>query len=187
MDLGHSVQFPFLLLCLHFQGIFSFRSIQCWAIAQHYPVLGSSKLPYYDFFAKGLTWGFWLPTADNLSPKQRTGLLSDTVWYDTEYITCHIREMGVCWVHLLLLKQPVHRQKCKLTIGCTTRTCAHTQLIASFPWTPAWRTAYSHLLSIHRDVRVGLWNYIRQPARDGPILLFTACCDTGNVHTVAAS
>jgi len=38
-----------------------------------------------------------------------------------------------------------HRQKCKLTIGCATCTRAHAQLIASFPWTPVRRTAYSHL------------------------------------------
>jgi len=38
-----------------------------------------------------------------------------------------------------------HRQKCKSTIGCATRTRAHAQLIASFPWTPARRAAYSHL------------------------------------------
>jgi hypothetical protein len=34
---------------------------------------------------------------------------------------------------------------------------------------------------------VGLWNYIRLPARDRPILVFTACCFTGTVHTIAAS
>jgi hypothetical protein len=38
-----------------------------------------------------------------------------------------------------------HRQKCKSTIDCAKRTCAHAQLIASFPWTPAQRAAYSHL------------------------------------------
>jgi len=37
------------------------------------------------------------------------------------------------------------RQKCKSTIDCATRTRAHAQLIASFPWTPARRAAYSHL------------------------------------------
>jgi hypothetical protein len=36
-------------------------------------------------------------------------------------------------------------------------------------------------------VRVGLWPYIRLPARDGSILLFTGCCYTGSVHTIAAS
>jgi hypothetical protein len=39
----------------------------------------------------------------------------------------------------------VLRQKCKSTIDCATRTRAHAQLIASFPWTPARRAAYSHL------------------------------------------
>jgi hypothetical protein len=34
---------------------------------------------------------------------------------------------------------------------------------------------------------VGLWNYIRLPARGGPTLVFTACCYTQTVHTVAAS
>jgi len=34
---------------------------------------------------------------------------------------------------------------------------------------------------------VGLWNYIRLPARDIPILVFTACSVTGTVHTIAAS
>jgi hypothetical protein len=35
---------------------------------------------------------------------------------------------------------------------------------------------------------VGLWNYIRLPARDGPILVFTGLrCYTGTVHTIAAS
>jgi hypothetical protein len=81
----------------------------------------------------------------------------------------------------------VHRQKCKSTIGCATHTRAHAQIIASFPWTPARRAAYSHLQSIHRDVRVGLWNYIWLLARDGPILVFTVCCYTSTVHTIAVS
>jgi len=37
---------------------------------------------------------------------------------------------------------------------------------------------------------VGLWNYIRLPAGDGPIPVFTACslrCFTGTIHTIAAS
>jgi hypothetical protein len=42
----------------------------------------------------------------------------------------------------------------------------YAQLIASFPWTPAQRAAYSHLYSIHRDVRVGLWNYVRLASVD---------------------
>jgi len=39
----------------------------------------------------------------------------------------------------------LHRQKCKSTIDCVTRTPALVQLIASFPWTPARHTAYSRL------------------------------------------
>jgi hypothetical protein len=37
---------------------------------------------------------------------------------------------------------------------------------------------------------VGLWNYIRLPAGDGPIPVFTTCslrCFTGTIHTIAAS
>jgi hypothetical protein len=34
---------------------------------------------------------------------------------------------------------------------------------------------------------VGLWNYIRLLARDGPLLVFTACCYTGTVNTIAVS
>jgi len=52
------------------------------------------------------------------------------------------------------------------------------------------RATYSHLYSIHRDMRVGLWNCIWLPGRDGPILVFTArslrSC-TGTVHTIAPS
>jgi len=40
---------------------------------------------------------------------------------------------------------------------------------------------------IQKDVLVGLWNYMPLPARDGPILVFTACCYTGTVHPIAAS
>ena len=91
------------------------------------------------------------------------------------------------WTHSPCTWWWQHWQKCKSTIGCATRSCPHAQLIASFPWTPAQRAAYSHLLSIHRDVRVGLWNNIWLPARDGPILALTACSFTGTVHTIAAS
>jgi len=37
---------------------------------------------------------------------------------------------------------------------------------------------------------VGLWNYVRLPARDGPIPVFTACslrCFTGTIYTIAVS
>jgi hypothetical protein len=38
-----------------------------------------------------------------------------------------------------------HRQKCKSSRHCATRTSAHAQLIASVPWTPLLRAANSHL------------------------------------------
>jgi hypothetical protein len=50
----------------------------------------------------------------------------------------HVAAITSAWTKL-------HRQMCKSTIGCVTRTRAHAQLIASFPWTPARRAAYSHL------------------------------------------
>jgi hypothetical protein len=34
---------------------------------------------------------------------------------------------------------------------------------------------------------VGLWDYIQLPARNGPIVSFTASCFTGTVHTISAS
>jgi hypothetical protein len=34
---------------------------------------------------------------------------------------------------------------------------------------------------------VGLCNCIRLPARDGPIVVFSPCCYTGTVHTIAVS
>jgi len=34
---------------------------------------------------------------------------------------------------------------------------------------------------------MGLWNYIQLSARDGHILVFTACGETGTVHTISAS
>jgi hypothetical protein len=34
---------------------------------------------------------------------------------------------------------------------------------------------------------MGLSNYLWLQARDGPIPVFTACCHTGTVHTIAAS
>jgi len=39
----------------------------------------------------------------------------------------------------------LHRQQCKLTIDCTTRTRALVQLLASFPWTAAQHPAYRRL------------------------------------------
>jgi len=58
---------------------------------------------YKDFFAKGLACAFWLPSADNISAKTKTCLHSDTMWYDWEYVTRLIAEIGVRWLRFLLL------------------------------------------------------------------------------------
>jgi len=106
MDLGHSVQCSFLRLNLQFQVVFSLRGIQCSVIACQYAVIGSSKLPHYDFFQKGLPSGVRLPPADNILPTGRTGLRADTMWYDTDYVMCHIGEIGILWLLFLLLMPP---------------------------------------------------------------------------------
>jgi len=37
----------------------------------------------------------------------KTGLHSDTMWYEREYVARHIGEIGVLWVRFLLLSPPV--------------------------------------------------------------------------------
>jgi len=87
---------------------------------------------------------------------------------------------GICNRHEMW--NTLHRQKCKSTIGCAMHTCVHAQLIASFPWTPTRCVAYSHLSSIHSDMHVGLWNYIRL----GDLYLSVLPgCYTGIVHTLS--
>ena len=95
MNLGHSVQFPFLRLFLHFRVVFCIHCIQIWVSASLTAVIGPSKLPYNDLFAKGLACGFRLPTADHISANRETGLHSDSVWYDGEYVARHIGKIGV--------------------------------------------------------------------------------------------
>jgi len=95
VHLGHSVQFPLLRLFLHFRVIFCDRGIQFRVSACQNRVIGSSKLPYYEFFAKGLPCGFLVPSAINISAKGKTGLHADTRWYDREYIARHLGEIGV--------------------------------------------------------------------------------------------
>jgi len=95
------------------------------------------------------------------------------------------REYSVRWRFQHQLWRMGYQQKCKSTIDCATRTRTLAQRLASFPWTPVCCAAYSRLMSIHRVVRVGLWNYIQLVAGDGPIPVFTACslrCYTGTVH-----
>jgi len=81
--------------------------IQCRVIAWHDCVIGSSKLPYNDFFTKDLACGYSLPPADDVSPTGNTGLHTDTMWYDGEYVACHMAEIGTLWVRFLLMPPPV--------------------------------------------------------------------------------
>ena len=59
------------------------------------------------FFAMGLACGFWLPPANHISAMGKTGLHSDTMWYDREDVLRHIGDIGVLWVSFLLLTPPV--------------------------------------------------------------------------------
>jgi len=103
VNLGHSVQFPLLCLSLQFQVGIGFRPIQYWVIASQYSIVRASILPYYNLFLKGLPCGCWLPPANNVSSKGKTGLHSNTMRYDWEYVVCHIGEIGVLRVRFLLL------------------------------------------------------------------------------------
>jgi len=87
--------------------MFSVRRIQYLDIARLKCFIGWSKLPYNDRFTKCLACSFWWPAAHNISPKGKTGLYSDNMWYDREYVTCHMGEIGVLWVRFLLLGPPV--------------------------------------------------------------------------------
>jgi len=64
-----------------------------------------------------LQW-FWLPRADYVSCKGISGPFSVTIWYDREYISCHIGKIGVLWVHFLLWAPQVgHMQLPKCTVN----------------------------------------------------------------------
>jgi len=80
--------------------------IQCKIIACQHQLIGARKLPCYESFVKGLVWGFWPPTADNISPKGNAGCHSNSIWYNGEYVVFHIGEMSVHWVCFLLLAPP---------------------------------------------------------------------------------
>jgi len=81
--------------------------MQCRIITCQYPGISSTKLPYYDFLAQGPMCGFWQPPTDYVSPKKKTGLQSDNMSYEREYIMGHIRQIGILWVHMLSLAPPV--------------------------------------------------------------------------------
>jgi len=90
VNLTHSVQIPFCRLFLHFRVVFCGHGIQFRVSAFQNPVIGLSTLPYNHFFAKGLACGFSLPPANNISAKGKTGLHSDTMWHEREYVARHI-------------------------------------------------------------------------------------------------
>jgi len=107
VDLAHSVQCPLLRLFLHFWVVACVSRIRYWVISLHNPNIGSSKPPDNNFFAKGLACDFWLPPSNQIGPKWRTVLYSDTIWYDTDYVACHIGMISVHWVRFVLLAPPV--------------------------------------------------------------------------------
>jgi len=92
---------------LHFRVVFSVHYLQCWDITHEYLIIGFSKLPYSQFFANGLACNCWLPPANNVLAKGKSGLHSDTMWYDKEYVACHIGQISVHSVRLLLVAPPV--------------------------------------------------------------------------------
>jgi len=92
--LGHSVQIVLVRHSLHFPVVVSIRHIQSWSFAWEYAVIGLSQLPYYLLLGKGLACGFWMPPANHISPKGKTGLHSYTMRYDRECVPCHIGEIS---------------------------------------------------------------------------------------------
>jgi len=79
VGLGHSLQFHFVCLFPQFQVGFSFRYLQFDVIICQYSVIGLSKLPYYDFFPKGLPSGYRLSPANHVSPKINAGIHLDSM------------------------------------------------------------------------------------------------------------
>jgi len=107
MHHGHSIQFSIIRLSLRLQVIFWICSIQCWLITGQYTTIGRSKLPYDNVFGKGLACGIWRPLAYNIWPKGKTCLHSNNMWCDRYYLACHIGEISLLWVRVLLLSAPV--------------------------------------------------------------------------------
>jgi len=107
VDHGHSLKFSFLHFSLHFGVVFCVCHMQCWVITSQHPIIGLSKQPNDSVFLNCLSCGFWLFPANNILPKGKTCLHSDTMWYYREYVPRHIQEIGVLWVHILLVAPPV--------------------------------------------------------------------------------
>jgi hypothetical protein len=66
-----------------------------------------SKLPHHGIFAKGLSCCFWLPPVNHIWAKGKTGLHSDNMWSDSEYVVCYIGGIGVLWGCFLLMAPPI--------------------------------------------------------------------------------
>jgi len=81
-----------------------------------YPILGQclpksrsahEQTALQQLFPKGSRLWFWLPPADNISAKGKSGFHSDTMKYDREYVARNIGEISVLWVRFLLLVPPI--------------------------------------------------------------------------------
>jgi len=59
------------------------------------------------FLRNGLAFGFCMPPADNNQHTAKSSLHSTAMCCVREYIVCHIKEIGVLWVHFLLSAPPV--------------------------------------------------------------------------------
>jgi len=107
MDLSLTVQFWFLRLFLQFEVIFCFCSIRCCTITNQYSGISSSKQPNYDIFPQHLASSFGLSPANNISPKGKSGLHSDTMWYNRQYVASHVAEIGKLCVSSFFLASAV--------------------------------------------------------------------------------
>jgi hypothetical protein len=58
VNLGHSLEFPFLHLFVQFRVVFYDHGMQFRVNSCQNPVMSWSKLPYDDFFPMGLASGF---------------------------------------------------------------------------------------------------------------------------------
>jgi hypothetical protein len=107
VNLGHSVQFPFLCLTIQFQVVFCVCCTHFGVSACQNPVFGASKLLDNNLLAKSLNCSLWQPPSNNISAKGQTHLYSDNMWYNGEYVASHIGEVGVLWVRFFLLGQQI--------------------------------------------------------------------------------
>jgi len=60
-----------------------------------------------EYVLPDIAGGFRLAPANIILTKGKDGLHCDTMWYDTEYVACHIGKIAVLWVRFLLLASPV--------------------------------------------------------------------------------